>query len=57
MAEKHTRVRLFLSEWIESIHSAFEVWDSQMQPETPNGSHATPHVWSETQMETPQARH
>ena len=57
MAEKHTRLRLFLSEWVESIHSAFEVWDSQTQPETPNGNHTTPHVWRETQMETPQARH
>ena len=36
---------------VESAHSAFEVKDSQMKPETPNGSHATPHFWREMQME------
>ena len=41
---------------VESAHSAFEVKDSQMKPETPNGSHATPHFWREMQMGTHQAR-
>ena len=41
---------------VESAHSAFEVKDSQMKPETPNASHATPHFWREMQMKTHQAR-
>ena len=41
---------------VESIHSAIEVKDSQMKPETPNASHATPHFWHEMQTETLQAR-
>ena len=28
---------------VESAHSAIEVKDLQMKPETPNASHATPH--------------
>ena len=35
---------------VESAHSAIEVKDSQMKPETPNASHATPHFWREMQM-------
>ena len=41
---------------VESAHSAIEVKDSQMKPETPNASHATPHFWREKQMKTHQAR-
>ena len=41
---------------VESALSAIEVKDSQMKPETPNGSHATPHFWREMQMGTHQAR-
>ena len=41
---------------VESAHSAIEVKDSQMKPETPNASHATPHFWREMQTETHQAR-
>ena len=41
---------------MESAHSAIEVKDSQMKPETPNASHATPHFWREMQMGTLQAR-
>ena len=41
---------------VESGHSAIEVKDSQMKPETPNVSHATPHFWHEMQMKTLQAR-
>ena len=41
---------------VESILSAIEVKDSQMKPEIPNASHATPHFWREMQMETHQAR-
>ena len=41
---------------VESGHSAIKFKDSQMKPETPNASHATPHFWREMQMETPQAR-
>ena len=41
---------------VESAHSAIEVKDSQMKPETPNASHATPHFWREMQMKTHQAR-
>ena len=41
---------------VESSHSAIEVKDSQMKPETPNASHANPHFWREMQMETHQAR-
>ena len=36
---------------VESILSAIEVKDSQMKPEIPNASHATPHFWREMQME------
>ena len=41
---------------VESAHSATEVKDLQMKPETPNASHATPHFWREMQMKTYQAR-
>ena len=41
---------------VESAHSAIEVKDSQMKPETPNASHATLHFWREMQMKTHQAR-
>ena len=41
---------------VESAHSATEVKDSQMKSETPNASHATPHVGGEMQMATHQAR-
>ena len=41
---------------VESAHSAIELKDSQMKPETPNASHATPHFWREMQMATHQAR-
>ena len=41
---------------IESAHSAVEVKDSQMKPETPHASHATPHFWREMQMVTLQER-
>ena len=41
---------------VESTHSAIEVKDSQMKPETPNASHATPHFWREMQMKILQAR-
>ena len=41
---------------VESAHSAIEVKDSQMKPETPNTSHATPYFWREMQMETLQER-
>ena len=37
---------------VESVHSTIEVKDSQMKPETPNASHATPHFWREMQVET-----
>ena len=35
---------------VESTHSVIEVEDSQMKPETPDASHATPHFWREMQM-------
>ena len=41
---------------VESGHSAIEVKDSQMKPEPPNASHATPHFWREMRMKTLQAR-
>ena len=41
---------------VESGHSAIEVKASQMKPETPNASHATPHFWREMRMKTLQAR-
>ena len=41
---------------VESAHSAIEVKDSQMKPETPNASHATPHFWREMQLKTHRAR-
>ena len=42
---------------VESIHSAIEVKDSQIKPETPNASRATPmHFWREMRMENHQAR-
>ena len=41
---------------VESANSAIEAEDSQMKPETPNASHATPHFWREMQMATLQAR-
>ena len=51
----HTRSKDLVG--VESVHSAIEVKDSQMKPETPNASHATPHFWREMQMVTLQARH
>ena len=41
---------------VELGHSVIEVKDSQMKPETPNASHATPHFWREMRMKTLQAR-
>ena len=41
---------------VESAHSAIEVKDSQMKPETPNASHATHHFWLEMQMKTHQTK-
>ena len=41
---------------VESAHSAIEVMDSQMKPETPNASHATHHFWLEMQMKTHQTK-
>ena len=41
---------------VESAHSAIEVKDSQMKPETPNAIHATPHFWREMPMVTLQER-
>ena len=41
---------------VKSAHSAIEVKDLQMKPESPNASHATPHFWREMQMATLQAR-
>ena len=38
------------------VDSAIEVKDSQMKPETPNASHATPHFWREMRMKTLQSR-
>ena len=52
--DTHTRSIDLLG--VESAHSAIEVKDSQMKPETPNASHATPHFWREMQMQTLQAR-
>ena len=52
--DTHTRSIDLLG--VESAHSAIEVKDSQMKPETPNASHATPHFWREMQMKTHQAR-
>ena len=43
--ETHTRSRDLVG--VESAHSAIEVRDSQMKPETPNANHATPHFWRE----------
>ena len=52
--DKHTRSIDLVG--VESAHSAIEVKDSQMKPETPNASHATPHFWREMRMKTLQAR-
>ena len=41
---------------MESAHSAIEVKDLRMEPETPNASQTTLHFWREMQMETHQAR-
>ena len=41
---------------VESANSAIGAKDSQMKPETPNASYATPHFWCEMQMKTRQAR-
>ena len=41
---------------VESAHSAIQVKDWQMKPETPNVSHATPHFWRKMQMKTYLAR-
>ena len=56
MMEIHTHTRSIDLVGVESAHSAIEVKDSQMKPETPNASHATPHFWREIQIETLQAR-
>ena len=45
--DTHTRSIVLVG--VESAHSAIEVKDSQMKPDTPNGSHATPHFWCEMQ--------
>ena len=52
--DAHTRSIDLLG--VESVYSAIEVKDSQMKPETPNASHATPYSWREMQMKTLQAR-
>ena len=52
--DTHTRLIDLVA--VESGHSAIEVKDSQMKPETPNASHATPHFWREMRMKTLQAR-
>ena len=52
--DKHTRSIDLVG--VESAHSAIEVKDSQMKPETPNASHATPQILQEVQMQTLQAR-
>ena len=52
--ETHTRSRDLVG--VESAHSAIEVRDSQMKPETPNAIHATPHFWREMPMVTLQER-
>ena len=52
--DTHTRSIDLLG--VESVYSAIEVKDSQMKPETPNASHATPYSWREMQMKTLQAR-
>ena len=52
--DKHTRSIDLLG--VESAHSTIEVKDSQMKPETPNASHATPQILREVQMQTLQAR-
>ena len=54
MMEIHTRSIDLVG--VESAHSAIEVKDSQMKPETPNASHTTPHFWREMQVITHQAR-
>ena len=41
---------------VESTHSAIEVEDSQMKPETLNASHTTRHFWRKMRMKTLQAR-
>ena len=46
--DKHTRSIDLVG--VESAHSAIEVKDSQMKPETPNASHGNPHFWREMQM-------
>ena len=48
MMEIHTRSIDLVGE--ESAHSAIPVKESQMKPETPNVSRATPHFWREMQM-------
>ena len=52
--DTHTRSKDLVG--VESAHSAIEVKDSQMKPETPNASHATPLFWRDIQMATLQAR-
>ena len=41
---------------VESAHPAIEGKDSQMKPETPNASHATPHFCAKCKWKTHQAR-
>ena len=52
--DTHTRSIDFVR--VESANSVMEVKDSQMKPETPNVSHATPYFWREMQMKIHQAR-
>ena len=52
--DKHTRSIDLVG--VETAHSAIEVKDSRMKPETPNASHVNPHFWREMQMATHQVR-
>ena len=52
--DTHTRSKDLVG--VESAHSAIEVKDSQMKPETLNVSHASPQFLREMQMKTHQAR-
>ena len=52
--DKHTRSIDLVG--VETAHSAIEVKDSRMKPETPNASHANPHFWREMQIATHQVR-
>ena len=50
--EIHTHTRSIDLVGVESAHSAIEVKDSQMKPETPNASHTTRYFWREMLIET-----